>query len=155
MKFLCDDNLGKLATYLRLLGYDTFYQATISDAQVLSTMLKEGRVVLTKDHNLASRIEPTSLVLIESDNPEQQIRQVIERLRLKSDQALLFSRCLLCNSECLNVSKDEIKERVFPYILRTKETFKKCPTCGRIYWQGSHYKDMVARLKEIFGGEIL
>jgi uncharacterized protein len=153
MKFLCDDNLGKLAKYLRLLGYDTYYLSTISDAQLLSTMLKEGRIVLTKDHHLAPRIEQSRLILIENDIPDQQLRQVITCLNLRPKREELFMRCLVCNDLCSAISQDDIKDRVFPYILKSKESFRKCLSCGRIYWRGSHYKDMVRKLEDILGAD--
>jgi uncharacterized protein len=155
VKLLCDDNLGKLAKYLRILGYDSYFLSTLINAKLLAVMLMENRIVLTRDHHLAARIEAGRVVLIESDLPDQQLRQVIEKLELKPDPKDLFSRCLECNVICNNAVADEIKEKIFPYILKSKKSFKRCPDCGRIYWQGSHYKDMVSHLKEIFGEDFI
>jgi uncharacterized protein with PIN domain len=152
MKFLCDDNLGKLAKYLRMLGFDTFFKSVLSDAELLAVMLKEKRFVLTRDHNLAKRIEPGRYQIIKSDVPEEQLREVFSALSLKIETEALFSRCLECNEVCVEVSKDEIKDEVFPYIVKKHEVFRRCPVCRRVYWQGSHYKDMMERLMGVVGG---
>jgi uncharacterized protein with PIN domain len=151
MKFLCDDNLGKLAKYLRILGYDTFFKKTISDAELLAVMLKQNRLVLTRDHNLIKKIEPEKYILVETDSPDEQLRAVIRDLSLKVHENELFSRCLVCNEICHDVTKNDIADEVFPYTIKTQKQFKKCPACGRIYWQGSHYKDMVEKLKAVIG----
>jgi uncharacterized protein with PIN domain len=153
MKFLCDDNLGKLAKYLRLLGYDTFYFSTMSDGQLLAVMLKENRLALTRDHRLARRIDELKYVLITDDIPEIQLRRVVAKLELKPDPQALFSRCIICNDICIEVAKNDIENEVFPYILKSKEWFRKCPSCGRIFWQGSHHKDMLRKLQIILGGD--
>jgi uncharacterized protein with PIN domain len=149
MKLLCDDNLGKLAKYLRMLGFDTFFKVDISDSELLGVMLRENRIVLTRDHHLIKRIEPGRFVLIETDSPEEQLKHVVESLKLPVDRDNLFSRCLECNEVCVDVAKDEIKDEVFPYIIKTHDSFRRCPSCGRIYWQGSHYKDMMEKLKGV------
>jgi hypothetical protein len=151
MKFLCDDNLGKLAKLLRLLGYDTAYYSTISNGELMAVMLKEDRIVVSRDRHLTEKIEAERLVLVDSDSPEQQLSQVITRLDLRIDRQQFFTRCLVCNEICLEVAKDEIKDRVFPFILKTQQHFRRCPACDRIYWQGSHYKDMVAKLERLIG----
>jgi len=155
MKLLCDDNLGKLAKYLRLLGFDTFFKIDLDDAKLLAAMLKENRIVLTRDHHLLKRIEPDRVLLIESDIPEQQLKYVIDNLHLSLDRAKLFSRCLECNEICEDVSTEQIKEQVFPYILKTQDTFKQCPSCKKIYWRGSHYKDMIEKLRNIMGDDLV
>lgn len=147
MCFLCDDNLGKLARYLRMLGFDTFFKSEISDAELLGVMFKQDRIVLTRDTRLIKRIEQGRFLHISSDLPEEQVRQVIDKFQLSLDEDRIFSRCLECNELCESVSKDEIEGKVFPYILKTHEKFQRCPSCKRIYWQGSHYKDMWEKLK--------
>jgi len=148
-KFLCDDNLGKLARFLRMLGYDTFFEKTLSDARLLSTMLKEDRVVLTRDRKLAKKLPAGQFLLIETDSPEEQLISVIQQFQLKPDRDDFFSRCLECNERCVEVSRGEVKDRVFPFVLKSHESFTQCPVCNRIYWPGSHYKAMVDKLESI------
>ena len=153
MKFLCDDNLGKLARYLRMLGYDTAYDSSISDAELIALMLKEDRIVITRDQKLCRRIEPPRVVAIDNDIPEEQLQAVMSRLGLNPQADRFLSRCLVCNFECVDVTKDDIKDEVFPYVLRTQEKFKRCPKCRRIYWQGSHYRNMVCILEHFSAKE--
>jgi uncharacterized protein with PIN domain len=148
-KFLCDDNLGKLARYLRTVGCDTFFEKTLDDARLLSTMLKENRLVLTRDRKLVKRLPQGRFLLIETDSPEEQLKSVLKNFDIKPDREAFFSRCLECNEPCVEISRDEIEEKVFPYILKKHESFTKCPACGRIFWPGSHYKDMVRKLDSI------
>ena len=151
MKFLCDDNLGKLARYLRMLGYDTAFDSAISDARLLAEMLKENRFVLTRDNYLAKRIEPERHMLITDNNPERQLQMVIEKLGLIIDKKGLFTICLECNRTCRQVTADDVADKVFPYTVKTQDKFTECPDCGRIYWRGSHYEDMIKKLQSILG----
>jgi uncharacterized protein len=146
MKFICDDNLGKLAKYLRLMGFDTAFVTPISDSQLLALMLKENRLVITRDNRLIDRIEPGRVILIEHDSPEKQLQQVLKTIDLPIDRELFFSRCLICNEICNDIDLEDVKDKVFPYIVKTKDKFRQCPVCERIFWQGSHYKQMLLNL---------
>jgi uncharacterized protein len=149
MKFLCDDNLGKLAKYLRLMGFDTAFVTPISNAEFIALILKEDRLAITRDRRLAERIEPEKVAIVDTDSPEQQLRLVLARFNPPILRERFFSRCLICNEPCLEIPPEAIKDKVFPYILRTKSQFKQCPKCNRIFWQGSHYKRMLARLNQL------
>jgi uncharacterized protein len=149
MKFICDDNLGKLAKYLRLLGFDTAYITPITNAELLARMLREDRLVITRDKRLAERIEPERMAIVDTDSPEQQLREVILKFSPPIDKERFFSRCLICNEICREISANEVKDRVFPYILKTKTQFRQCPRCSRIFWQGSHYHRMTAKLSQL------
>lgn len=149
MRFACDDNLGKLARYLRLMGFDTAFATPISDAELIALMLKENRLVITRDKRLADRIEPERVAIVDADSPDQQLRQVLARFTPPIQSALFFSRCLICNEACSEISPDEIKDKVFPYILRTKSQFRQCPKCNRIFWRGSHYQRMINKLRQL------
>jgi uncharacterized protein with PIN domain len=150
MKFLCDDNLGKLAKYLRLIGFDTAFVTPISNPELISKMLKENRLVITRDKRLADRIEANRVVVVDIDSPEEQLWYVIKILGLQIIPENFFSRCLICNEICRETKAEEIREKVFPYILKTKNQFRRCPKCDRIYWQGSHYYRMMDRLRQLF-----
>lgn len=90
-------------------------------------------------------------MLIETDSPDEQLMAVIRGLNLKVNENELFSRCLICNEVCHDVAKKDIADEVFPYTIKIHQQFKKCPACGRVYWQGSHYKDMVKKLRAVIG----
>jgi len=151
MKFICDDNLGKLAKFLRLLGYDTYFDPTIENARLIAIALKENRIVLTRDRRILAKIDPAKLMHIDCDDPEKQLAKVFHRFGLIIDDKAMFSRCLVCNELCRNAAADEIADRVFPFILKTQSRFHQCPSCHRIYWQGTHHKAMIDRLKKILG----
>ncbi len=150
MKFICDDNLGKLAKWLRTLGYDTLFFDPIEDGELVARALKDDRVVLSRDTQLLRfKLKlGERLVLIQSDKPLQQLKQVLTHLDLRPDGNLLFSRCLLCNEPLEDVEKESIKERLYPYVYQTHDEFSLCPKCDRIYWPATHVHRMRDRLSE-------
>jgi len=150
MKFLCDDNLGKLAKWLRILGYDTLFFDPIGDGELVSRALKENRVVLSRDTHL-SRFKlklGERLLLIKSDKPLEQLKQVMEHFKLKPEKNLLFSRCLICNQVLERVEKEMIKDRLYPYVYQTQNNFVHCPQCDRIFWPATHVEKMMKTLSE-------
>jgi uncharacterized protein with PIN domain len=146
VKFLCDDNLGKLASYLRILGFDTHFDEDIDDATLLKIASAEKRLLLSRDTKLSSRTHPYGFLLIEDDAPLRQLNLVVTELDLKIDPENLFDRCSKCNRVCETVDKDMISEEVFPFILKTQDIIKQCLSCGRYYWKGSHYKEILRKL---------
>jgi len=150
MKFVCDDNLGKLAKWLRTLGYDTLFFDPIVDGELVSRALKENRVVLSRDTHL-SRFKlklGERLLLIKSDKHLEQLKQVIEHFKLKIDKNLLFSRCLICNQVLEKVEKEIIKDRLYPHVYRTQDNFVHCPKCDRIFWPATHVEKMTKTLSQ-------
>ena len=148
MKFICDDNLGKLAKWLRTLGYDTLFSCTISDQELISQALKEDRIILTRDNKLVQMKSVTKYLLIESDKPLEQLKQVKEKFNLKTEEQTLFSRCLVCNTLLEKIEKESIKEKIPPYVYKTQNDFVHCPQCDKIFWTGTHVQRMTQRLKD-------
>lgn len=146
MRFICDDNLGRLASYLRMLGFDTLFQDRIDDNTLLKTASAQKRMLITRDSKLTGKIHPYGLLLVQDDDPLEQLKTVIVDLGLTVDSSELFNRCSKCNDICVVVDKDRISDRLFPYILKTQEIIKECPSCRRFYWQGSHYKNILKKL---------
>ncbi|MDY7039462.1 MAG: Mut7-C RNAse domain-containing protein [Chloroflexota bacterium] len=140
-RLLADGMLGRLAKWLRILGFDTVYDPTLDDNALLRLARAEGRVLLTGDRELARRPGAQSL-LVESTELEAQLRQVIVALNLHPDAA--FSRCPVCNVLLETPDKETVRDRVPPYVLRKHTEFRHCPRCDRVYWPGTHY----ARMKE-------
>ena len=155
MRFICDDNLGRLARYLRILGFDTHFDESIDDIALLRIAASEERYLLTRDHKLLSKSVPHGILILENDNPLNQLSIVIQKLNLKIDTDLMFNRCSRCNGFCHIVDKRTISEEVFPFILKTQEIIKQCPTCRRFYWKGSHYKALLTKLKTVIPDESL
>lgn len=153
-KFIVDRNVGKLTGWLRLMGYDARFFDGSDDAELVAVAGAEGRVILSRDTQIMKRRLITSgqikAVLIESDQPEQQIRQVVDTLALDS-HFRPFTICLECNQPLVEREKDEVKELVPPYVFKTQDQFMQCPSCQRIYWRGTHWRAMTKKL-ESFGG---
>ncbi len=152
MKFIVDANAGKLVRLLRLMGYDTVFFDRPDDSQMIAQALAEERVILTRDTHIMERRVVASgrlkAVLIRSDEPEEQIRQVIRELALDCDFQP-FTICLECNRALVPRQKDEVRELVPPYVFKTQSQFRQCPNCRRIYWQGTHWQRMSERLARI------
>jgi len=151
MRFICDDNLGKLTKWLRTLGYDTLFFDPIEDGELIARALKEDRVVLSRDTQL-SRFKfklGENLLRIESDRPLEQLKQVVEHFKLKPDKELIFSRCLVCNEPLKKVEKEKIKDRLYPFVYKTQDHFVHCPECDRIYWSATHVEKMMKTFGEL------
>jgi uncharacterized protein with PIN domain len=148
--FIADAMLGRLAKSLRTLGYDTAYTPDIEDSDLKLAALREGRVLLTRDREVSETSLPIRVVLVESDHIGQQLLQVVEELRLKVGRGL-FTRCLICNAELVDVSPEDVREKVPPYVFETQETFARCPSCGRIYWDATHTERAREWLEGVLG----
>lgn len=148
--FLADGMLGRLARWLRLLGYDTEYDNHASDLELARRARAEGRVLLTRDRALAAR-RGLQTLLIDSERLEEQVRQVVETFGWPADAAL--SRCACCNVPLEEVEPEAVRELVPPHVLRTQRRFWLCRGCGRVYWQGSHVDSIRRRLGELKNDE--
>lgn len=140
--------LGKLATWLRLLGFDTLYLPDVDDPELAQIARVENRVLLTRDVELTRR-RGLQFVLVESDQVTEQVRQVFRALRLTAHEA--FSRCAECNVPIEEASVDAVREDVPAYVLQTHTRFRRCPQCQRVYWRGTHWAQMLAQIEEITG----
>lgn len=149
MKFICDDNLGRLAKWLRTLGYDTLFYPTISDQELIKKALDEERIILTRDNNLIQMKVVQNHLLIKPDQPLEQLKQVIQHFNLKRDEEILFTRCSICNTELKPVEKEKIKDRLYPYVYKTQNDFVYCSSCDKIYWPATHVDRMKEKLKKI------
>ena len=149
-RFLADCNVGRLARWLRALGYDASYHARIDDSELVREAAAENRVLLTRDRDLTRRrVIQTGVVraiLIRDDDVTKQLRQVFAELGLELKEAL--TRCIECNSELESRMPATVAERVPPYVRRTQSRYSECPECGRIYWAGTHWQ----RMREVLLG---
>lgn len=136
MRLLCDAMLGRLTTWLRLLGYDTVYSEA-SDHELARQARADDRVLLTRDTQLTER-RGIQALLIESDLLEDQLRQVIREFGLPESD--VFSRCPTCNTPLREIPKPAVKNRVPPYVFEHHDSFQECPECEKIYWRGSHWR---------------
>jgi uncharacterized protein with PIN domain len=149
MKFICDDNLGRLAKWLRTLGYDTLFYSTISDQELLKRALDQERIILTRDSKLIEMKSVQNYLLIKSDQPLEQLKQVVQHFKLKRDEGKLFTRCSVCNTPLKPVEKEKIKDQLYPYVYKTQENFVYCSSCDKIFWPATHIEHMKEKLKKV------
>jgi hypothetical protein len=149
--FLADCMLGRLAKWLRILGYDTLYLKDISDVMLIRLARQENRVLLTRDTRLRS-ITNLQIIYIAHDHLAEQLIQVLKTLNLKPQPPLIFSRCLVCNTRLKNISRSKIRSNIPPYVYLRHRHFGQCPSCGRYYWMGTHYQKMQKHVKSLLKG---
>jgi len=152
LKLLADCMLGRLAKWLRLLGYDTAYENDASDSHLAHRARAEERVLLTCDHELAARRGLRTL-LIESETLEEKVQEVRDALGPPLDSAL--SRCSVCNGVLEAVALAEIADRAPPYVLRTQTEFRRCSGCGKVYWPGTHTQRIHEQIEKFTPGHSL
>jgi uncharacterized protein with PIN domain len=133
------------------MGYDTLFFNGSDDSGMITIALAEDRVMLTRDTQIMKRRVVTSgqlkAILIQSDEPERQMRQVIDSLNLEW-QFKPFTICLECNQPLVERSKERVKDVVPPYVYTTQSQYMECPACHRIYWRGTHWQAMTKKLKK-------
>jgi uncharacterized protein with PIN domain len=148
--FILDTHLGKLAKYLRVLGFDALYHNDYKDETLAQTASEESRILLSRDRRLLMRKIICYGYLIRSLDPYEQLLEVAKRFRLIR-YSHPFNRCLRCNYPLESIAKEEIIDRLEPLTKKYYQKFKICPNCSQIYWMGSHYKKMlllIDRLKK-------
>lgn len=134
--------LGRLARWMRLLGYDTLYFKDTDYNRLILKADNEGRIILTRNNRLK---KDKGVFLIRSENIKEQIKEVTKNFPGERK----FSRCSLCNTALEKVPKERVKDMVPRYTFRTHRVFYLCPKCKKVYWRGSHIKLMEEFLKDI------
>jgi uncharacterized protein with PIN domain len=145
MKFIADVMLGKLAKRMRLLGFDVLYDPAYEDNEVLRLALEQDRIILTRDAGLASRPLAKNHILIESDRVDEQLHQVAETSSLPA--TAMLTRCSACNTILSAPARDEVRDLVSIHVYEQHRDFLRCETCGRIYWKGTHVRNMERFMK--------
>jgi uncharacterized protein len=149
-RFFADSMLGKLARWLRTLGFDVEYEKDIDDSELVERAVREGRIILTRDTLLIKRRRIRGgYIFIESDSIGEQLRQLSAIYGTGFERFL--TRCLRCNALLEGVPRSGIEDKVPPYVYNTREKFMRCPRCGRIYWAGTHREKMLKALSRLLG----
>jgi uncharacterized protein with PIN domain len=147
-RFVLDIHLGRLAGYLRMLGFDALYRNDYADAELARISSEQGRILLTRDRGLLKRSQVThGYCLREIDSPRRQLAEVVRRFDLYGAVKPL-QRCIRCNGLLQSIPKEGILERLPPQTRACYEEFHRCVACDRIYWKGSHYE----RMQEFIAG---
>ena len=147
-RFILSRELGRLAKWLRILGFDAQYFTEEKISSLLILALRDNRIILTRNRRMPE-IYPGKILYIKGERIKEQIIQVIEDLKLKLDTNLMFSRCIICNTQLNEIKKEEVKNKVPDYVFKTQDSFVTCLRCQRIYWQGTHWGNVTKTLKEI------
>lgn len=158
-RFVADCMVGRLAKWLRALGFDVVYRPFADDRQVVAWAKERGAVLLTRDTRLASanggasarsRQSPgVRVIFLKDDHVEDQLQQVVEETPLDLTQARPLTRCIACNGDLAPATRDQVWRRVPPFIYLTQERYARCDDCGRVYWEGTHAARMGERLAEL------
>lgn len=146
--FAAETTLGKLAKWLRILGFDTLYEPDVTDI-VFVDARRKSRILLTRTERIRNRNTSQKLLFIKSNNPFEQLREVINTLGIVYEDTRPFSRCIRCNACIEHVDKDSVQGKVPDFIWGTHDTFRACSQCRRIYWPGSHMEqshDLIMKL---------
>ena len=138
-RFFADAQLGRLARYLRLLGFDTRYENSVDDAELVRLAGAERRIILSRDRALLMRRDVTHGCHIRQDDTMEQLARVILRCDL-ARACHPFTRCIECNGRLEPVSKEEVADRLEPETAACFDEFWRCERCSRVYWKGSHYE---------------
>lgn len=147
-RFILDVHLGRLAAYLRMLGFDSLYRNDYDDQTLATLSADENRILLTCDRLLLMRKQVIYGYFVRARQPRQQLLEVVARYGLYEQQKP-FSRCMHCNGKTRRVSKEEIKQQLQDNTEKYYDEFFQCQSCHKIYWQGSHYKKMKALVEKI------
>lgn len=150
-RFFADAMLGRLARWLRTLGFDCAYESEIGDEELVRRAVAEQRIILSRDRALPQDWRVAGIHLIASEDLREQLREVLRTFGLVP-ALRLFSRCNACNHPLRAASKDEVSERVPPFIRGAHDAFFECPGCRRVYWEGTHTQRMRRVVEEVLAG---
>jgi len=157
MKFIADSMLGRLARWLRLLGYDTIYYPQIEDRVLLRIAREDNRILLTRDSRLVKVRGLRNFLLLKDNNTFEQLKNVMKAFNLnpydkfnEEKKSSILSRCTLCNGILENIPKEQARDYVPQYVYTTSDSFKHCSKCNKFYWKGTHPERFRKKLKEIF-----
>lgn len=145
-RFACDVMLGRSARWLRMLGFDAYYDNKAKDEDLKRLCLSENRVLLTKDVALHGSMPAGTSRLVRAVHPLQQLEEIAAAFGL--GRFSLPCRCSLCNGELAPVEKETARDLVPPYVFRTQQAFQRCARCRKLYWPGTHAKG-IARLSGV------
>jgi uncharacterized protein with PIN domain len=150
-RFAADAMLGRLARWLRVLGFDTIYDPAIADPVLVRRAEDDGRLLVTRDRHLLRELRPARAHEVRSDVPLEQLQDLVTALALPPPLEL-FTRCLLCNTELSLPLAADAAAPLLPAGFDIPGPVRRCPSCGRLYWHGSHAKRMRLALERALPG---
>jgi len=152
-RFILDGHLGKLAAYLRMLGFDVRYENDSDDAYMAHISEVEKRILMTRDRGLLKRNLVTHGYFIRSNLPRDQLKEIVKRFHLEN-LIYPFKRCMVCNGLLQPVEKEKILDQLPPRTQEYFDTFQRCASCHKVYWRGSHYQKMTALIQNFLNTDL-
>jgi len=152
-RFVLDNHLGRVAGYLRLLGFDCLYRNDFQDKHLAEISARQERILLTRDRGLLKRKIVTRGYLVRSDQPLEQAEEIIRRFDLAAS-VRPFTRCSRCNGRLVSVEKSEVFDQLEPLTKKHYNQFTRCEDCGQIYWRGSHFQKLEKKILALIPGLI-
>ncbi len=151
MRFLADGMLGRLVRWLRILGYDTAFPADTDDKNLIDIAVAENRILLTMDTELYKKSISQGITahLVEPNGHLNRLASLASRFNLRLDLDEETSRCPICNSVLQRIRRGEAEGRVPSSSFSLAKIFWECTGCGKLYWQGSHWRNIRARLEDV------
>lgn len=149
MKFILSKELGKLAQWLRILGFDAEYFQKDNRSSLIVQALRDDRIILTRNHHFPLHLG-IRIIQINSEKIKEQVVEVLKALNLPVNKDIMFSRCVICNTALTAIEKKQVKEKIPGYVFETQDSFLSCLKCGRIYWQGTHWGNVLKTMEEIW-----
>lgn len=151
IKFIVDGMLGRVARWLRMLGYDTKYAGDLQDNEILEIAANEGRIILTKDYQLYRKANASGIkaVFVEGRTHIEKMVDLSRQLNISLEINIEKSRCPKCNSPIKPIEKESIKDKVLYSTYKTYNEFWICTGCSQVYWKGSHWKKINDSLNKI------
>ncbi|MDZ7598619.1 MAG: Mut7-C RNAse domain-containing protein [Desulfobacterales bacterium] len=146
-RFQAERSLGKLAKWLRLLGFDTTWEG---DPQAAATAEAVARILLTRTRRRLPQPPGAHVHFVAANDPFRQLQQLVAALGIQRSDTRPLSRCIRCNQTIVAVGREEVRDKVPDYVWATHENFNTCRRCGRIYWPGSHTRRSLDRIKSLF-----
>lgn len=149
-RFVLDTHLGKLANYLRMLGFDTLYRNDYDDDELAEESHEQERILLTRDLGVLKRGLVVYGYFVRNTDPMKQIVEISERYELKN-HLQPFARCMACNGELAPVEKDSILQLLAPDTAAHFDKFHQCQACAKVYWRGGHHERMEQMIDKVMG----
>lgn len=150
-RFILDTHLGRLAGYLRMMGFDTLYRNDYDDDELAQVSHDETRIVLTRDFGVLKRGVVTYGYFVRNTDPSQQILEISQRYGL-AGHIQPFSHCMKCNGRLHHIDKQTILDKIPEDTASFYEDFHQCQSCQQIYWKGSHYQKMERLIEAVMNG---
>ena len=145
IKFILTKEVGRLCKWLRILGFDAEYFSEDNLAGLVIKALRENRIIVTRKR----KVDDLKVIRVYANDVKEQLREVLTQLNLKPNEKKMFTRCVICNKILEKVEKEKIKEKVPLYVYKTQDEFCQCPSCQRIYWQGTHWGNVKKIIQDL------